>query len=135
MIMGKVQLIPIVALVIMLIGAGSSAYVYATQIDKDTITLNGEEYTIDQIFYITKSKAIQTVDGEKTGVAVDDLIQKAGVGCPSCYEYTIKASDGYEKTVSWEIMKTGVLSYVKKVFFPDTPKAFWIGDIIEIEVK
>ena len=133
--MGKEKLIPIAALIVILIGAGSSAYVYTTQIDKDTITINEEEYTIDQIFYLSDTKTIETIDGEKTGVALEDLIPKAGVGCPSCHEYTIKAADGYEKTVNWEIMKTGVLTDIKKVFFPDTPKAFWVGDIIEIEVK
>jgi len=135
MIMGKEKFIPILALVIIIIGGISTAYVYATQTDKDTITINGEEYTIDQIFYMGATKTIQTTEGEKTGADLGDLIQKAGVGCPSCYEYTIKAKDGYQKTVNWDIMKTGVLTDYKKVFFPDTPKAFWIKDIVEIEVK
>ena len=133
--MGKEKIIPILALVVIIIGGISTAYVYATQVDKNTITLNGQDYTIDQIFYIGRTKTIQTIDGEKTGVALDDLILKAGVGCPSCNVYTIKAKDGYEKTVDWDIMKTGVLTDYKKVFFPNTAKAFWVSDIIEIEVK
>jgi len=133
--MGKEKFIPILALIIIIIGGTSSAYVYATQIDKDTITINGDEYTIDQIFYLSGKKTIQTIEGEKTGVALDNLILKTGVGCPYCHEYIIKAKDGYQKTVDWEIMKTGVLTDIKKVFFPDTPKAFWVGDIVEIEVK
>jgi len=133
--MGKEKLITILALIIIIIGGISTAYVYATQTDKDTITINGEEYTIDQIFYMGATKTIQTTEGEKTGADLGDLIQKAGVGCPSCYEYTIKAKDGYQQTVEWEIMKTGVLSSIKKVYFPDTPKKFWVGDIVEIEVK
>lgn len=133
--MGKEKIIPILALIVLLIGGTSTAYVYATQIDKDTISINGEDYTIEQIFYMGETKTIQTVEGEKTGVSLESLIQKAGVGCPSCHEYTIKAKDGYQKTVNWEIMKTGVLTDVKKVFFPNTPKAFWVRDIVEIEVK
>ncbi|MCK5636944.1 MAG: hypothetical protein KAH91_05920, partial [Thermoplasmatales archaeon] len=104
-------------------------------IDKETIAINGEEYTIDQLFYIAEEKTIQTIEGEKTGVSLEDLISKIGIGCPSCYEYTIKAKDGYQQTVEWDIMKTGVLSNIKKVYFPDTPKKFWVGDIVEIEVK
>jgi hypothetical protein len=133
--MGKEKIIPILALIVIIIGGTSSAYVYLTQIDKETITINGEEYTIDELLFMGETKTIQTVEGEKTGAALEDLIQKMGVGCPSCHEYTIKAADGYEKTVTWDIMKTGVLTNIKKVFFPDTPKAFWVGDIIEIEVK
>lgn len=135
MIMGKEKLIPILALIVLLIGGTSTVYVYATQIDKDTITINGEEYTIDQIFYMGDTKTIQTIEGEKTGVSLKDLIIKVGIGCPACHEYTIKAKDGYQKTVDWDTMKTGVLVDYKKVFFPDTPKAFWVGDIVEIEVK
>ena len=133
--MGKEKIIPVLALVVILIGGTSTAYVYVTQIDKDTISLNGEEYTIDQLLYMGETKTIQTMEGEKTGVALEDLIQKVGIGCPSCHKYTIKAKDGYQKTVDWDIMKTGVLTDIKKVFFPDTPKAFWVGDIVEIEVK
>ena len=133
--MGKEKFIPFLALIVIIIGGISTAYVYATQIDKDTIALNGQEYTIDQIFYLGDIKTIQTFEGEKTGVGLDDLIKKIGVGCPACYEYTIKAKDGYDKTVNWDIMKTGVLSDFKRVFFPETAKAFWVSDIVEIEVK
>ncbi len=133
--MGKEKIIPILALVVLIIGGTSSAYVYTTQIDKETIAIKGVEYTIDQLFYIAEEKTIQTIEGEKTGVSLEDLISKIGIGCPSCYEYTIKAKDGYQQTVEWDIMKTGVLSNIKKVYFPDTPKKFWVGDIVEIEVK
>jgi len=134
-IMGKEKIIPILAIIVLIISGTATAYVYSTQIDKDTISINDEEYTIDQLFYLAETKTIETVDGEKTGASLEELIPKMGIACPSCYEYTIKAADGYEKTVSWDILRTGVLSDIKKVFFPDTPKAFWVGNIIEIEVK
>lgn len=133
--MGKEYIIPLLALIIIIMGGISTAYVYATQIDKETITLNEQEYTIDQIFYIGKTKTIQTIDGDKTGISLEDLILKSGVGCPSCHKYTIKAKDGYEKTVDWDIMKTGIITDFKKVFFPNTAKAFWVSDVVEIEVK
>ena len=132
---GKEKIIPILALIVILISGSSTAYVYLSQIEKDTITIYGEEYTIDQLFLIVDIKTIQTVEGEKTGISLGDMIQKIGISCPSCYEYTIKAKDGYEKTVSWDILNTGILTDDYRVFFPDTPKAFWVRDIIEIEVK
>jgi len=133
--MGKEKIIPILALIVILISGTSTAYVYVTQIDKDTITVNGQEYSVEQIFYMGVQKTIQTVEGEKKGIFLEDLIHKVGVGCPSCHEYTIKGKDGYQKTVNWDIMKTGVLTDDKRVFFSDKPKAFWVSDIIEIEVK
>lgn len=134
MIMGKEKIIPILALIVILISGTSTAYIYVTQIEKDTITINGTEYTIEQLFLIVDTKTIQTDEGEKTGLSLDALIQKIGISCPSCYEYTIKAKDGYEKTVNWDIMSTGVLTDSYSVYFPDAPKAFWVRDIIEIEV-
>ena len=56
MILGKEKLIPIFAMIVLLIGTFSAIYVHATQIDKDSITINGQEYTIDQIFSVAESK-------------------------------------------------------------------------------
>lgn len=133
--MGKEKIIPILALIVILISGTSTAYIYVTQIDKETITIYGEEYTIEQLFFMVEQKTIQTVEGKKTGISLDDMISKIGISCPSCYNYTIKAKDGYEKTVDWDIMSTGILDDSYRVYFLDTPKAFWVRDIIEIEVK
>ena len=135
MFMGKEKIIPIGALIIMLIAVFSNVYVYASQIDKETIAIQGNEYSIDEIFFITVDKTIQTSVGEKTGASLEDLVMKAGVVCPSCHEYTIKAKDTYEQTVNWETMKTGIMSDEGRVYFPDTPKKFWVSDVVEIEVK
>ena len=132
--MGKEKFIPIIALIILIIAGTSSAYVYTSQIDKETIAINGEEYTIDQIFYNGAIKTIDTVEGKKTGIDLGDLILKSGVNCPKCSEYKIKAKDSYQKTVDWNILKTGIITEEKRVFFPETAKAFWIRDVIEIEV-
>ena len=133
--MGKEKIIPILALIILIVAGTSSAYVYISQVDKETIALNGEEYTIDQLNFIGETKTVQTVEGEITGISLEDLVLKVGIACPSYYTYTIIGKDGYQQTVDWEIMKTGVLTNIKKVYFPDTSKKFWVGDIVEIEVK
>jgi hypothetical protein len=132
--MGKEKVIPILAIIIIAISVSSTVYVYATHIDKDTISLNGNEYTIDEIFALAEERTIDTTEGEKTGAALDDLILKAGVSCPACHEYTITAKDSYQQTVEWSIFQTGILSDPGRVFFPDTPKKFWVSDIVEIEV-
>jgi len=48
--MGKEKIIPILAMTLLLIGIFSAIYVHANQINKDTIAINGEEYSINQIF-------------------------------------------------------------------------------------
>ena len=132
---GKEKLIPIFAMIVLLIGTFSAIYVNATQVDKDTITINGEEYTIDQIFSIAKSKEIETDEGMKSGISLEDLMIKVGISCVSCSKYTFKAKDGYQQTVDFEILKSGILTDYSKVYFKDTAHALWVSDVIEIEVK
>jgi len=133
--MGKDKLIPILALIIIGIGVSSSVYVYATHIEKSTITINDHEYTPDEIFYLANSKTVNTSEGIKTGVSLDDLLLKIGIKCPSCNEYTIKAVDGYQKTVTWEMIRDGILTKEPRVYFPSYPRSFWVSDVIEIEIK
>lgn len=135
MISGKEKIISILAISVLLLGIFSALYVNATQINKDTITINGNEYTLNQIFSMCTKRSIETDDGEKTGIALDDLMLKVGVNCPTCYNYVIKAKDKYQQTVSWDILKTGVLTDYSRVFFPDTAHTFWVRNVIEIEVK
>lgn len=132
MLMGKEKLIPIFAMIVILIGTGSSVYVYATQTDTDHITINGQQYTIDQIFFIAEPRTFDSLNF--SGVALDDLVIKAGVGCPECHEYTIVGDDGYQKTVTWENMQNGLLTKERRVVFSDLPKAFRVRDVVKIEV-
>lgn len=131
--MGKDRLIPIFALLILLIGSISSIYVYATQTTTNTLLVNGQHYTIDQLFSLTKPQTVN--DSQYTGIALDDLMQKTGVSDPEQHQYTLKASDGYEKTVTWENMKNGLLTKDRESIFSDLPKAFHVKDIIAIEVN
>ena len=135
MIPGKEKIIPILAISVLLLGIFSALYVNATQINKDTISINGNEYTLNQIFLLCNKRIIETDEGEKTGIALDDLILKVGVSCPSCHIYIIKAEDKYQQTVSWDILKTGILTDYGRVFLPGTAHTFWVRNVIEIEVK
>ena len=133
--MGKQKIIPVLAMVLLLIGIISALYVHATQINKNTITINGQEYTYDDLFLLGGEKTIKTVDGEVTGASLENIIKSIGIACTSCSKYTIKATDGYQKTIEWNVLKKGVLSKENRVYFPDTPKALWVSDVVEIEVN
>jgi len=129
--MGKEKLIPILAVAVLFIGSLSSIYVYATQINSEYIDINGQEYTVDQLFFIGEERTIETF----SGIALDTLMMKIGIPEPEKHEYTIIASDGYQKTVKWENMKNALLTEEGQSIFSDLPKAFRIKDIVKIEVK
>ena len=133
--MGKEKLIPIFAFIVILIGSLSSIYVYATQINSEYIDINSQEYTIDQLFFMGKQKTIESNSELFSGISLDDLMLKTGVSNPENHEYTIIASDGYQKTVKWENMKNGILTEEGQSIFSDLAKAFRIKDIVKIEVK
>lgn len=130
--MGKVRLIPIFALFILCIGSASSLYVYSTQTTSNTLLINGQQYTINQLFLIGQPRIFD--DLQYSGIALDDLVIKTGLACVTCHSYTIIGKDGYQKTVTWENMKNGLLTREGQAIFTDLPKAFRVKDVIKIEV-
>jgi hypothetical protein len=132
--MGKEHILPITALAIILLGAGSTLYVNAIQIDSDMITIYDQAYTFDQLVFIAESRSLETFQGEEfSGLALDDLVRKAGVPNLEKHEYTIIGADGYQKTVSWEHMQDGVLTKERMVVFSQLAKAFRVKDVVTIE--
>ena len=128
--MEKKKLIPIFAIIVILVGIGSSVYVNAAQVDLKHINVNGQDYTIDQLFDISEEKTYETY----SGIALDDLMVKTGVENQEKHEYTIIGADGYQQTVKWENMINGLLTKDGKSIFSDLPKAFRVKDIVEIKV-
>lgn len=131
--MGKDRLLPVTAMCVLIIASTSSLYVYASQTTTDTLRINGQDYSIDQLFSITKPRLFN--DSDVTGIALDDLMMKTGVSHPEQHTYTLRGADGYEKTVTWENMKNGLLTQDRESLFSDLPKAFRVKDIITVEVK
>lgn len=131
---GKEKIIPILAIFILLVGTASAIYVNATISSTDLIKINNQDYSIEEIFSLGKNITINTDEGEKTGVSLENLIIRLNIGCPSCFKYIIKGRDGYQQTIDWEILKTGILTDYSKVYFPNTAHKFWVKDVIEIEV-
>lgn len=131
--MGKDRFIPFIALIVLAVASISSVYVYTTQASTNTMLINGQHYTIDQLFSFTKPRTFS--DLNYSGIALDDLIIKTGVKNPALHSYTIIGSDGYQKTVTWENMKSGLLTNNRMSVFSDLPKAFRVKDVVTIEVK
>lgn len=131
--MGKNRLLPICAFCILIIACSSSLYVHAIQTTSETLLVNGQEYTIDQLFSLTISRQLK--GSQDVGIALDDLMQKTGVSNPERHSYTLQGADGYEKTVTWENLKNGILTKDRESIFSDLPKAFRVKDIVTIEVK
>ena len=128
--MGKEKLIQICAFIVIVIGSLSTIYTFVSQANSDFIEIDGQEFTINQLFLLGEKKTFETY----SGVALDDIIINIGIINPSEREYNIVGSDGYQKTVKWENMKNGFLTSDGTSIFSDLPKAFRVREIIRIEV-
>ena len=136
MVKNKEKIIPFLAMIVLFIGISSTLYVHAIQLNMNerSIAISGNEYNFDNLFEELSSKSIETDEGIKTGIALNDLIEYIGISNPDHYQYTVKASDSYQKTILWDDFKDGVLSKEKRIFFSDLAHAFWVNNINEIEV-
>lgn len=134
--LGKEKILPILAIGVLLIGSLSALYVHANQskVEKDTITVNNQKFSIQELFETVDTRTIELDEGAETGLALDKLIIFSNVNCPSCHKYTIISEDSYQKTVNWEDMKKGILTEYKRTYFKDKAHAFWVYDVVEIEV-
>lgn len=142
MIMGKEKLIPILAMAVLLVAISSTLYVTAQQSetnDMKMIQINNEQLNIDELYNNINTITIETDDGEKTGLPLDEVLEYSKVSCIECNSYTIKAKEPYQQTVSGSEMKNGILTYDEKynarVYFPNLAHSFWVYNIVEIEVK
>ena len=131
--MGKDRLLPIFAILILLISSIFSTYMYTTQATTNILLVNGQQYTMDQLFFLAQPRSVN--ESQYSGVALDDLMLKSGVINPEQHTYTLRGSDGYEKTVTWENLKNGLLTKDGQSIFSDLPKAFRVKNVITIEVN
>lgn len=122
------------AILIILLGTGSTIYVHSIEIQSNAIEIDGRTFTIDQIFSMAKQRTLHLQDGNFSGVALDDLIKKIGISNYENRKYTFVGADGYQKTVEWEDLKKGILLKSKRVVFYHLPKQYRVRDIVKIEV-
>jgi hypothetical protein len=135
----KQNIIPFLAIMVLIIGMVSTVYVHTNQaqqsIDAQSILINDQPFKTQELFTTFSTMTIQTDDGNKTGISLSEVILSHPLDCPNCHTYLIKASDGYQQTVDWHDMQQGILSLEKRVYFPHLAHAFWVRDVIEIEVN
>ena len=140
---GKEKLIPFLAMAVLLVGVFSTLYVNARETenvdDLKAITINNIKLNIDELYEKMDTKTIQTDDGEKTGLPLDEVLKYSKVNCVSCSSYTIKANDPYQQTVTYPDIISGILTfdneYYARVYFPNLAHSFWVYNLVEIEVN
>ena len=122
------------AVLVLLIGMGSTIYVHSIEAKTDKIEVNGKAYTIDQIFLIAEYRTLKLSNGNFSGIALDDFIRKIGIPNYKDKKYTFVGADGYQKTVEWKDLEKGIMLKDRKVVFSHLPKQYWVKDIVKIEV-
>jgi hypothetical protein len=120
-----------IALIILIGSFSALAINTLNQKDSDKFTINGKEYEWDTLYDDFDTVVVQEYEGVPLTLLIDD----AGVEDPSSHDYKIIGADGYFKTVDWGDVETGILTLdEKKVVFETKAKAYWVRDVVEIEV-
>jgi len=139
----KEAIVAIVAIVLLSIGITSTIYVQSHQVEKgEFIKVANEKIYINDIFNKCKIMNISVdekgIEKNYEGVVLSDIINMTNLKNKEEHDYTIVGinPDGgtYRKTVSWKDMENGILTKELRTIFPDLRRAFWIKDVIEIEV-
>lgn len=130
---GTNPLNPVLGIIAIIVLTGSFSvllYNTLTEEDTDTLTVNGTEYTWEDLF--DDFDVIHMDDNE--GILLSDIVEDTGLANPEDHEYRIIASDGYTKTVSWDDMQNGIVQESKETYFSELPKQFYVKDVVEVEV-
>lgn len=122
-----------VAIFLMVIGIVSAISLPKQEV-KEYLEVNGTKLSFDEIFKKCPEKELEIMEENYTGASLSCILNLTKIGNPGEYRYTIIGADGYQKTVSWDDMKKGILTKEKRVIFPHLRKAYWVGDVVKIEV-
>jgi hypothetical protein len=136
----------VLAVVILAVSCVVFAYTLIPKGDTSKLIFNDVEYSWDELFgggfsTVQFSAAGKDFTNTFTGVRLWDLANSSGLANPEAHEYTVKGSDGYQSTVSWEVFSTGYLVENGKdiihdniTVFPGQTQSTWTYSVIEIEV-
>ena len=124
-------LLGILAMIIIFGSLSALVYNAMNTRSTDVLTVNGVDYDWDTI-----QNDFETIEYDgNSGISVEELIKDSGVKETEGKSFRFIGSDGYEKEVPWDDMKNGIIdTNEKKVIFPELAKAFWVRDLVEIEV-
>jgi hypothetical protein len=104
-------------------------------VEANTITINGDLYTWMQPFDIFTATVMSNDTLTLEGVLISDLLNGTEITNPQDHNFTIMASDGYQKEVTWNDLLSGILvPDDMKTFFPDLDKKYHIKYVVKIEV-
>jgi hypothetical protein len=104
------------------------------------IALNGLEFYLDYMPKRVGEKAIKYNETyAPTGWSLSDMVNYTGLTDPTAHNYTIIASDGYNKTVTWTGMMGGAVveDGTKTVFASNTDfarKGYMVKNVVKIVV-
>ena len=140
--MEKVEKV-VLGLAIFLLFTGFTSGLYLQNIEQENskilqgafIQVGESQLSIDSIFSDCPNITYSTDRGTYTGVLLSCIINFSGIIYPESHQYCIVGADGYTKTVSWSDMNRGILTDSMYTVFLDLPRAYWIHDVIKLEVK
>ncbi|MGA1819912.1 MAG: hypothetical protein ACMUHU_02765 [Thermoplasmatota archaeon] len=101
--------------------------------DSESFTVNGKTYEWETLENDFDTIEVQGYEG----VPLATILEDAGVVDPEDHDYKIVGADGYFKTVTWRDMRSGILTNDdedRKVVFETKAKAYWVREVVEIEV-
>ena len=100
-------------------------------ITTDILNVTGRQYTWEQPFdNMFEAVNISGFDG----IRLSDLINHTGLANQANYNYTLTASDGYNKTVTWSNMISGVLVVDgHKTAFEGLAKGYQVKNLVDIK--
>ncbi len=129
---GRVNLfLGVLALAIILGSLSALVYNAVNTRSTDVLTVNGKEYDWESM---QNDFDVMEYDGN-TGISIRELLSDSGVEGLEGRSFRFIGADGYEKEIPWSDMNNGMLNTdEKKAIFPDLAKAFWVRDLVEIEV-
>ncbi len=122
----------LIAVVLLSLGIGSRIYLYVSHSpnEGETILVADEKLFLDRLFKTVESETVE----EYRGVPLEAVIKQVGIKAPGQHTYVLSAADGYQKTVTWEDLRQGLLLREKRVVLPSLPKQYWIKNLAKIEV-
>ncbi|MGA1848153.1 MAG: hypothetical protein ACMUHB_02325 [Thermoplasmatota archaeon] len=129
-------LLGLLAMIILVGSFSALAYAHFNERESDKVVVNGKEFQWDTLNEEYDTMIVQGYEG----VSLTRIIEDAGVENPASHEYKFIAGDGYLKTVAWSDIETGILSpegdedHDHMVVFESKARAYWVYDLVEIEV-
>ena len=128
----RINFILVVLALIILIGSFTALVYNAMSTEEtDVLLVNDKEYDWGSL-----ERDLPMIEHEgRTGISLAELLSDAGVKDIEAHSFRFIGADGYQKEIPGTDIVNGLIDLnEKKVIFPTMAKAFWVRDLVEIEV-